>query len=108
METAGYQAHPAGAKTLLVMGHLLYANPITAFLGGAFAFSCGLAPTPWLSRWLRPVSLVAGVMGMVTSVAGTIVGIGLIGMGPVAVWLLLASLALPLGGRRGVPVLMAA
>ncbi len=42
-ELANYQSHADGAKTVLILGHILYANPISALLVAAFAFSVGRA-----------------------------------------------------------------
>lgn len=91
VETAGYQQHPDGAKTSLILGHLLYANPIAALLGGAFASACGVATFPAWPGWFRPFSKAVGGLTLGVTVLGSVGGIGLLAMGPLALWLLVTS-----------------
>lgn len=94
-ELASYQQHPEGAKTALALGHLLYANPLAALLGGAFALAVGLARPAWMPAWFRPWSLALGGLGMAVTLLGGVGGIGLVGMAPLALWLLVAAVLAP-------------
>lgn len=103
VELADYQAHPEGAKTALVLGHLLYANPIAGLLGAGFALGVGVAVLPGWPAWFRPFSLGAGGLGAAVTLLGGIGGIGLLGLGPVAVWFLAASAVAPWQAWRAKP-----
>lgn len=94
-ELANYQAHPEGAKTALVLGHLMYANPIAALLAGAFAAAAGMAGPAALPAWFRPFSVALGGLAMLVTLLGSVGGIGLLGMAPVALWLLAAAVVVP-------------
>lgn len=94
-ELAGHHAHPEGAKTALVMGHLLYANPIAALLGGAFALGVGLSRPAYLPSWAPRASIVLGAIGMGVTLLGSFGGIGMLGAGPIALWLVGAALLVP-------------
>lgn len=93
------QEHPEGARTALVLGHLLYANPIAAFLGGAFVLAVGLARAGW-PAWFRALSLGAGGLALAATILGSVGGIGPVGMGPLALWLVVASVLAPWHGFR--------
>lgn len=66
VEAATYQQDPEAGKTLLILGHLLYANHIAALMGGAFAFACGLATLAGFPAWFRPLSQGLGGLAMAT------------------------------------------
>lgn len=94
-EMANYQKHAEGAKTALILGHLLYANPIAGFLGGLFALSAGFARIENFPAWYPRFSLATGGLGVAATLLGSVGGIGLIGMGPLALWFLVTAVVAP-------------
>jgi hypothetical protein len=99
-EMAGHHEHPEGAKTALLLGHLLYANPIAALLGGALAVAVGHAASPAWPAWFPRLSLVLGSATAAATLLGAVGGIGLVSLGPLALWTLAAALLAPWRAAR--------
>lgn len=94
-ELAGYQNHAEGAKTAATLGHLIYANPIAGLAAAGFVLAVGLSRPPMLPAWFRPLSVAAGGLALAATTLGSVGGIGMVGFGPVMLWLVTAAVLVP-------------